>query len=146
MKRTSYDSEYDKVRRAATPKPAPAPAKPAPEPRRASPREEERSRVQGISDEIRARLSEQQAEERERQRLADKKNADLARAFNEREIMAEYERRRLEPPVGTLVSLETLLFTGWRIGEDNGRPVLVPPLKPDATRRRRRREDYEQST
>jgi hypothetical protein len=148
MKRTRYDAEYERVRRETEAKQrreaALAPAA-APAPRRPSPREEERQRVGDIADEVRENLEHQEAELREQQRVSSAANAESARAFNERAIRAEYSARGLRPPVGTLVSLDTLLFTGWTIAEVMGRAELVPPSK-DPPHERRQRQDYDQNT
>ena len=141
MKRTRYDSEYDKVKRSN----APRPAQPAPQPERPkTPREVERANVQAMVDDLDARNREIEVAERDRARQASEESAHRSREFNERSIRNEYAVRGLKPPVGTLVSLSTLLFTGWTIGEnEDQRAVLIPPA---AAPPRKRREDYDQNT
>jgi hypothetical protein len=146
MKRTRYDSEYERVKRETAAKQrgaaAPAPAAPA-EPRRASPRQEECQRVQAIADDIRERHEALEAEIRERERASSTSTVESARAFNERVMRAEYAARGVTPPAGALVSLDLLLSIGWTITEVMGRPELIRPApEPE----RRPRESYDGNT
>lgn len=151
MARGRYDTEYERVRREteARQRRAAPPAVAIPtEPRRLSPREEERQRVGAIADEVRQNQEQQEADLRERERVARAANDESVRAFNEKMIRAEYAARGLEPPVGgtrVLVSLNILLFAGWTIKEVMGRPELVPPPQ-DPPHERRQRQDYDQNT
>jgi hypothetical protein len=135
MKRTSYDSEYDKVRRAAAPRAAP---QPKPMDRVMTPREADRAQVQDIIDEMHAREQEREEAERVARQERNVEDAKRSAEFNRRAILREYSERGLAPPY-PLVALETLLFCGWKIVE--GR-LERPPPPPTKEEREARRKSY----
>lgn len=90
--------------------------------------EERRARVQAAR-ELNAARDAQEAAQAEARR---QKATAYTMMVNERHRRAEYRGRGVEPPmiggVQTRASLSLLLSVGWRIEQQMGRNVLVPPI------------------
>lgn len=130
MKRSLYDTEYERVRREAGLDRAEFP-----EPAAASPPIDE-VRVKAAHEDFKQRMAELDAWETKRAAEAAARTDAFTRHNNERVRLAEFARASLVPPVGTQTSLELLLWMGWKIEEADGQRVLVRPGK------RKTREDY----
>lgn len=111
------------------------------------------------ADEKRARLEEakrlntERAEQDAREEAERKESLlKFSKIGHRRQLLAQYREAGVEPPLVTedgtpRVSLTMLLSIGWTIAEVFGEKMLVrPPVDPQETMPRRKREDYEQST
>lgn len=141
MKRTRYDTEYDRVREAAglTRPQYDFPDEEAEERDRAA----RQARIDAGMVEMRERMAKNEAVETEAQRrAAAEMDANRVR-WNERIKRQEFERLGLTPPE-PLVSLALMISLGWRVEKVTGpegveRMELLHPVQ----RRRKTREDYD---
>lgn len=135
MKRSAYDSEYDRVRQKA------GYARPRPD----FPDEREEhsaaARVAVKNAEFQKRMADLGAQEAQRTVELEVLLAERSKEISRRMILREYEKEGLQPPaVGVLVSMPLLLKLGWQIGELDGAKTLIPP---GIKKKRKTREDYE---
>ncbi len=88
---------------------------------------ERRNRIEAARELNAARDAQEAAQEAARRAAATAKTM----IFNERNRLSEYRARGVSPPVisgvTTRSSLALLLSVGWRIEQQMGRNVLVPP-------------------
>jgi hypothetical protein len=133
MKRSLYDSEYERVRRQAG----------MTQPEFPEPREVEIGTPRVLDEDFRQRMAVNA--EHEAKKAAERKvHADaLSMRANELVRLKEYERAGVDPLPGG-VSLALALHMGWKIEQVGDRNVLVAPSANRGTGRRR--EDYERES
>lgn len=135
MKRTRFDSEYDKVRkRAGFARPhydfdqldRPAPT-------------EEARRVAESNADFQEKIAEINRVDAMQSEATLKSHAENRRRWDERMIRREWEEAGLAPP-NPLYSIGLALRLGCRVEEVGGEMVLVRPKRPTATGKKR--DDY----
>jgi CRISPR/Cas system-associated protein Cas5 (RAMP superfamily) len=135
MKRSLYDSEYDRVRRDAG---------------YTKPRYEfegldveiDAAAAEREKQEFRARMAEAELAEKKRLEELEERHRQRRLEGDRRLLLWEYERLGLMP-LEPLISLGLALSLGWRIEQIGDRNTLVKPEnRPSAVRRR---EDYERT-
>ena len=132
MKRSLYNSEYERVRREAGLDRAEFPEFAA------APPPIDEARVKDAHEDFKQRMVELDTWETKRAAEAAARADAFTRHNNERVRLAEFARASLAPPAGTQTSLELLLWMGWKIEEADGQRVLVRPVP----MKRKTREDY----
>lgn len=146
MKRTRYDSEYDKVRAAAgmdrfAPE-FPEVDRPAPQPQYRS-----RVRIDAALEEYRQQMATKEAQEAERRAETKAKLDKISLETSDLLRAAEYRAAGLSIPVingvQTKASLGLLFSFGWSVQFVDGVRELVLP---SAQKPRKRREDYDGNT
>jgi hypothetical protein len=141
MKRTRYDSEYERIRREA------GLAKPQydfPDDDPAKLPQLDTERVKTAHADFKARMEVRTQYEIEQAAKRKVEADELSARANESLRLAEFDLYGVEPPDGMRVSLPLLISLGWTIEEVEGQKVLVRPQP--SKQPRSRREDYEAST
>jgi hypothetical protein len=122
MKRTLYDSEYDRIRKAA------GLARPQYEFDEFEGREAPPSfRVDELNDDFKQRMAERSEHEKQKEAAAKANHDAWHKGVNDRMIRREYESLGITPPE-PLVSLSMLRKIGWTIEQIGDRNVLMRPL------------------
>jgi hypothetical protein len=137
MKRSLYDSEYDRIRKAAG-YTAPRYEFPDEEGETAAARRTA-DRINELNDDFRARMAALGEMERQKIAAAQASLDAWRKEHNERQIKREYEQLGLIPPE-PLVSLSMLYHLGWTVQMVGNENVLVRPLHAAP---RRREEEYD---
>jgi hypothetical protein len=131
MKRSLYDSEYERVRREAG----------LDRPEFAEPEESppvDIARIEAAHDDFKGRMAAFDVHETQRRAEAKAEADRYTREINERGRLAEFAHAGVAPPVGVQASLELLLWIGWTIEEADGQKVLIRPKQVP----RKTREEY----
>lgn len=121
MKRTRYDAEYERVRRAAKL----ARAKDPEFPENDEPVKIDFARVDAAHDDFKQQMAALDVVETQKRAEAAARADKFTRDTNERLRLAEYDAAGITPPNGTRCSLELMLRLGWRIEDVGGVRELV---------------------
>lgn len=125
MKRSLFDSEYDKVRRSAG---YARPRYDIDDEPSAEDQAATAERVRAANADFQERMSKRTAWEAEQEAKRRAEGVALSLRANESMRLAEFDAAGVEPPLGFRCSLPLLLLMGWTIDSVSGKNVLVRPF------------------